>query len=279
MRLISQRKLLVLSAAAILAAVAMVTLTPAAPPPKEPTKAQETTKAPASTRTLPTPIVIRGQGTAQPSDFTALKTTETKGPPAPKGGKLDVMTATPPAGLTPAEKGDLVKAVQAPLLKIYGGTHFPILDFTWQPLTLTPRTPWVDGKGNLHFSGNTGSGSLLVDFNVGLAPSLIRFYSDPNSNGAAYSGVDVSFQASQAGTYLITFHCFLSPTTMEVVTDGTTEGPTSSTFASGPAIVPILYIVSDLKKPWQHVGIRPSYNTDWYFFSVDIQYLPAMSGG
>ena len=224
------------------------------------------------------PIVIRGQGKAKLSDFAARTIRATNNAPAPKGAQLGVAKAAPPARLTQAEKADLVKSVQPTLLKINPKFKTTKLDPNSQPWTLTPRTPWVDGKGNVEFMAGNNSGASSVYCDTTDDPPQIYFETPGSIAADVRTQVNLFFYPKQAGMYLITFHCYLSPTTMEVVTDsGTTEGPTSSTFANGPAIVPIVFIVSDVNN-WQLVGITPSPNTVWEFYSVDIQYLSAMPG-
>ena len=284
MWLISQRKFLVPSAAAILAALALVTLTPAAPPPNVPPTAPAKNNAAASTRTLPMPIVIRGKGKAKLSDFAAPTISATKDAPARNGVKLDFKKATPPARLTPAEKAGLVKSVQPALLKINSGFGALKIDLSAQPLTLTPSTPWVDGKASLEFAAFGYPGSFSVRHVLGTtAPEIIFDVADPNA-GKVTSEIELYFYAQQAGMYLITMNCSLNqtnPTTFGVTNDGggTIESPTSSTIgAGGPVIVPIICLVSDVTSLWQGLYIQPSANTNWTFYSVDIQYLSGMPG-
>jgi len=287
MSLISKKRILVPIAPALVIALAALSLpqaadnTNAGPPTLQPSKAPQQKKAPAITRTLCKPIVIRGKGKAKPDDLAALRTGETTDTPARKGRKIDFRKKTAPYRLTQTEKLALVKSVQPTLLKMNSRLRSPQLDLSWQPLTLDPRSPWVEGKGYLEF---TGASTVLYD----PPPSFASF--PPGSNPGS---VSLFFKTSQTGMYLITAYIGFGLSgqfTMQVSSNsGTIVGPVSSTFGATTEVFPIIYTVSDTTTPWQNLVIQPTAPlvlptgttippgaAFWYLTSIDIQFLPQM---
>lgn len=247
---ISERRLAVLIPAVIVASLAGVTLTPAQPTDKK----------------LPKPVVVNGKGKAKPRDFQAQQRNLGKVIPAHRVEKIDFKKIQGPQRLTQADKLSLLKSVLPILKKTFPTLTVEKADMGGSTFTLNPRTQWIDQKGYFDFS--SCQGSILQD-----DPSFMGFRII--ESGA----IDLFFNCSQAGTYLITFNLgFLQggPLTIAVnCFSGSTSGPSQCIYnQTGPCTVPIFYTVTDTNLPWQHVQIQGNGpEGQWLFYSVDVQYV------
>lgn len=257
MWLLSKKTLLAAISAALLAALAVVSWTPAA----------DKDKSAAPTRKLPKPIVIQGKSKA--ADFADLKKRDPKNIPARKGRKLDPNKMQPAERLSHQEKIDVIKSAQPDLGKLIQKFDPSNIDFSLPFVSLTPRRPWVKDKAYLDIQG---------PISTSLKDSYL-WLGWPEQ-------VDINLNCPQIGVYLISCSLQTDPALAFSVAapNGFIQGLGGPIkFDQGPQVLPIVFVTSDATYPWNQVllyanpaqvlGPDDKNPGGWQLSWIEIQYL------